>query len=208
MDSKSRLDKFEKRRKTKRRIMLLLLIAGVLVIILAGKWLLGGGSNEASKQPSENENIKITDDGQDADNAGDEGQKAEDAEQEEDQDAEKDNEQDKEVKKEKIASDDENVSEAYTGDWKPAGTNQSGPHTTDYNEGSADRKEIQHAAAAATGLNENDLTTYWVGNAGDQKVTTTIYNSDQTQIYRVALSWIDNEGWKVEKVEKLKEPAH
>ncbi|MDY0396823.1 YrrS family protein [Virgibacillus halophilus] len=205
MDSKSRLDKFEKRRKNKKRISLLLLIAGVLVVVLAGIWLFGNGSNEASNQPAENENIKITEDD------GDNGHETNDTEQADKDDSEKDKEDstdDKEINKKKVETDDSNVVEAYTADWDPAGTDQSGPHTTNYDDGSEDRKEIAHAAADATGLDENDLTTYWVGNAGDQNVTTTIYNSDQSEIYRVALSWVENKGWQVTKVEKLKEPAH
>ncbi|MDY0405502.1 YrrS family protein [Virgibacillus sp. 179-BFC.A HS] len=112
------------------------------------------------------------------------------------------------MNKKEVESSDSNVVEAFTADWQPVGTEQTGPHTTNYDDGSQDRKEIKHAAAMATGLDENNMTTYWVGNAGDQKVTTTVFNGNQSEIYRVSLTWHDGQGWQVNKVEKLKEPAH
>ena len=42
-----------------------------------------------------------------------------------------------------VPSTDENVTKAYTGDWEPIGTTQTGEHVTDYSDGSADRNEIK-----------------------------------------------------------------
>src|SRR5699024_7769934 len=69
-----------------------------------------------------------------------------------------------------IHSSDPNVIEAYTGDWQAIGTDQEGPHTTVYTDGSQDRIEIKQAVLSITELNEGDLVEHWVGNGGDQKV--------------------------------------
>src|SRR5699024_11189719 len=99
---------------------------------------------------------------------------------------------------------DNNVSKAYTGNWKPVGTIQDGPHTTNYNNGSIDRKEIKEAVSIATGVDENQMIEHWIGNGGDQKVIATIQDQTDSVFYRVYLEWIDEEGWKPTKVEQLK----
>ena len=115
-----------------------------------------------------------------------------------------DREDNAEVETEEIESTDDNVIEAYTGKWQPNGTIQEGPHTTNYDDGSQDRIEIKQAVMSATGLGE-DLTEHWIGNGGDQKVIATVANPGNTEIYRVYLSWIDQEGWQVTQIERLKE---
>ena len=68
-----------------------------------------------------------------------------------------------------MPSTDENVAKAYTGDWEPIGTSQTGEHSaTDYTDGSADRIEIKQAVAAATGISADNMIEWWIGNAGDQ----------------------------------------
>src|SRR5699024_2615670 len=118
---------------------------------------------------------------------------------ESDEDDDKDeNDEDKEQKKEddegeieteEVEPSDANVSKAYTGNWEPVGTKQSGPHTTNYDDGSQDRIEIKKAVQLATGL--QDMTEVWVGNGGDQKVIATVTSPDKTDIYPVYLSWVD-----------------
>ena len=53
-------------------------------------------------------------------------------------------EEDDEAETKEVPSTDENVAKAYTGDWEPIGTSQTGEHSaTDYTDGSADRIEIR-----------------------------------------------------------------
>lgn len=100
-------------------------------------------------------------------------------------------------------SDEAEDDEAASGEWDPVGTEQSGEHTTNYSEGSQDRTEIKRASSIATGISEDDMIEWWVGNAGDQQVETTISNSAQTTTYRVLLRWVDNQGWQPVQVEEL-----
>lgn len=106
---------------------------------------------------------------------------------------------------EKIESDDPNVIEAFRGNWPPIGTIQEEPHTTDYSDGSQDRIEIKRAVSLVTKIDENDMTELWVGNDGHQKVVATVTNKEKTDIYRIYLTWIENEGWQVTQGERIKE---
>ena len=101
---------------------------------------------------------------------------------------------------------DDNVKAAVTGNWPPIGTSQTGPHdTTDFNEGSLDRLEIRKAVSYVTGIPEEHLMEWWIGNGGHQKVIATVSErtEGETETYRVFLTWIDGEGWQPTKVETL-----
>ena len=107
---------------------------------------------------------------------------------------------------EEVPSTDANVKKAYTSDWEPIGTTQTGEHSaTDFSDGSADRNEIKQAIAAATGISADSMIEWWVGNAGDQQVTATVSDTQKVTIARVQLSWVDGEGWQVTLVEELNE---
>lgn len=208
----SRLNKFEKRRKNTKSISVLLIIGGILIIILAGIWLFGGGNDEENAdQPDEaSEDIVINEDNntEDDSNADNENSDAdsgntEETEDDSNNDQNSDEENNEDVETEEVEPSDENVSKAYTGNWEPIGTEQEGPHTTTYEEGTADRRELKQAASLATGIAENDMIEWWYENGGDQKVIATVSNNAQTEIYRVYLSWIDDEGWQPTKVEEL-----
>lgn len=215
-DRVSRVDKFEKRRKNSKSISILVVIGVVLLVFLLGFWLFGGKDDEAAKDKnnnaasqSEEKNSEL-----DGDEERDQFTRIEEKEEQaSDQDANQE-QQDKEgetsetnaaVETEQVQPSDDNVIEAYIGDWQPIGTEQSGTHTTDYNDGSQDRKEIAKAVSDVTGLQEQSMVTHWVGNGGEQKVEATVSNANNSQIYRVYLTWIDERGWKPTKVEKLKQ---
>lgn len=205
-DKDSRINKFEKRRKTTKSITILLLLGSVLIIVLLLMWIFGGNDKE-SKGP-EGASSEIQRDENDSDdrrNEEDTDESTDEAESdkkksEDDEDEDKDED---EVETEKVEPSDDNVTEAYTGNWKAVGTEQSGSHTTNYDEGSQDRIEMESAIQLATGL--DDMTALWIGNGGDQKVIATVSSSDNSEIYRVYLSWIEGEGWQPAKVEELKE---
>lgn len=115
-------------------------------------------------------------------------------------------EEDDEAETKEVPSTDEIVAKAYTGDWEPIGTSQTGEHSaTDYTDGSADRIEIKQGVAAATGISADNMIEWWIGNAGDQQVTATVSDTQKEKIARVQLKWVDGEGWQVTLVEELNE---
>ncbi|WP_164216270.1 YrrS family protein [Virgibacillus sp. YIM 98842] len=211
-DRHSRVDKFEKRRKNTKYISTLLITGSVLLVVLFGIWIFGGGDNDmadSDDSPSDentanNDEIIIEDKSDEETEDTDVNENDENSE-DADEDEEDNSELNGDVEIEEVDSNDGNVIAAYTGNWQPVGTEQEGPHTTDYSDGSQDRIEIEEAVIYATGLNENDITTHWVGNDGDQRVVATVSDGDHTEIYRVFLSWIDGEGWQPTKVEELEE---
>lgn len=105
-------------------------------------------------------------------------------------------------------SSDPNVLQAVKNpNWQPIGTSQTGVHTTNYSDGSVDRREMERAMSYATGLAEEDMIVWWVGRGDipNQQAVGTITSKDQTKIFRVYLEWVDGMGWKPTKVEYLKE---
>lgn len=205
----SRVDKYEKRRKNTKLLSLFIVLASILVVVLLGSLIFGGDDNE-TEQPADESLQEDTDansesDEQDASadreteaNDSDEGTSSED-----DSDTEKENNE--EVNTERVESSDDNVIEAYTGNWQPVGTEQSEPHTINFSEGSQDRQEMRTAVAAATGLNETDFIMWWIEGNGEQRVINTVSDPDETEIYRVYNTWIPNKGWQPTKVEELRE---
>lgn len=215
IDNQSRSNKFEKRRKNTKKISILMIIASILIVILLAIWLFGGKEKDTSTPDTdtpESESMAIegnpNSDNQD-ENSSEVNEEAEDLPNENfendiDEDLEINENGDIEVEIEQVDPSDDDVIEAYTGDWPPVGTEQEGAHTTNYNDGSQDRIEIKQAIMSVTGLSE-DLIEHWIGNGGDQKVIATVANQENLEFYRIYLSWIDNQGWQVTKVERLKE---
>lgn len=215
-DNKTRKNKFEKRRKNTKLISILLIVGGILLIVLIAIWLFGGKDNKPVETKNEPQNAEENIDN-DAEKDNEDFQKAENNEKEseianEQEDAvnnsgEKSNEDDDtdvntEIEVESVEPSDDNVAKAYRGNWEPIGTNQSEPHTTVYAEESTDRNEIEQAIRIATGL--DDMITWWLTNDGPEKTVATVSDRDQTQTYRVYLSWIENQGWQPTVVEELK----
>ncbi|HEX6595109.1 MAG TPA: DUF1510 family protein [Bacillota bacterium] len=198
----SRVDKFQKRRNMTKTISLLMIIGSILFIVLS--WILiFGGSEDASTTDESKENKTIAvEDKDETEDEKDEDPKI--ADENSDEDDESDDEDDEEeVEIEQIESSDDNVVEAYTGNWSPIGTEQQGEHITQYEKGSQDWKEMHEAIEVATKLQEEHMITHWIGNDGEQKVVATVSDRELESIYRVYLSWIDGEGWQPTKVEVL-----
>lgn len=199
---RSRSNKYEKRRRNNKAISILLIVAIVLTVLLIFVLLFGGSDKSEDKvEDKPVGQLTFTEDNKNDDEATDEvDTEQEDKELNEDDD---DNHDNSEIKVTEIDSTDANVIEAYTGNWEALGTEQTGPHTTSYTKGSPDRVEISEAVLFVTGLNANDYVEHWIGNGGDQKVIATVSNTEQTEIYRVYLTWIDEKGWQPTQVEKL-----
>ncbi|MBR3120226.1 YrrS family protein [Paenibacillus sp. 7884-2] len=209
-DKHSRLNKFEKRRKNTKLISIFLIAGALLIIILLGMWLFGGGDDETEEQTGNNENessdfLITEEDEEDAEGNNPEQEESENdlASDEEAENENEENNADEEIETESAEPSDDNVAEAYTGDWSPVGTEQEGPHTTTFDEGSQDRIEMRRAITQATGLTGDDMIEWWIENGGDQKVIATVSDTAETEVFRVFLSWVDNEGWQPTKVEIL-----
>ncbi|APC48185.1 hypothetical protein BME96_08350 [Virgibacillus halodenitrificans] len=208
----SRVDKFEKRRKNTKSISILLILGAVLLILLIGIWIFGGGDKEKTTdqtQPSSQEEQNSTDEENESfyekeSKEDTETDQEENSSSENDGNIDKEDEEQEEIEKQEVDSSDENVLKAYTADWKPIGTEQEEPHTTNYSDGSQDRIEIKEAVLMVTDIPEQNLVMHWVGNGGDQKVEATVSNEDNSEIYRVYLSWVEGEGWQPTKLEELK----
>ncbi|GIO27625.1 YrrS family protein [Ornithinibacillus bavariensis] len=215
-DRNSRVNKFEKRRKNTKLISTLIIVASFLVVFLIGLWIFG-----PDKEPKDDIAApKTTVDDKTADNdAGTTDDETEDTEQNSSQNQEESsqsNENDTDKTDESFANENvetepanpidssDNVIEAYTANWSPIGTNQTGPHTTQFDDDSQDWKEMEQAIRLATGLAEGDMITWFIGNGGDQKAIGTVTNKAESEIYRVYISWIDNQGWQPTLVERLK----
>lgn len=125
---------------------------------------------------------------------------------EEEVEEEEDIEEDSEVADvEEVESDDPLVEEAYTGEWSPIGTSQSGEHTTDFSDGSQDRVEISEAVSSVTGLEAGSMTEWWIGGNGPSQVEATVSSQDESEVYRVYLQFVEEEGWQPTRVELLSE---
>lgn len=99
-------------------------------------------------------------------------------------------------------SDDPNVIESVVNpNWKPVGTEQSGEHIAVYS--GIDWDEMVKAISYATGLSQEEFTIRFLGNNGPNKSVGTIYTKNKEEMYRVYIEWVDEQGWKPTKVEKL-----
>ncbi|GGE43102.1 putative membrane protein YrrS [Pullulanibacillus camelliae] len=86
---------------------------------------------------------------------------------------------------------------ALTGPWKPIGTSQSEPHTTNYDQGSVDWNERVKAMSIATGISEGDMVVVWLGNGGaPDKSLGKVHAKGSNTTYDVLLQWVKNKGWK------------
>ncbi|WP_217586786.1 YrrS family protein [Lentibacillus saliphilus] len=214
LDGRSRMDKFEKRRKNSKSISIFLVIGSILIVLLIALMVFGGRDDKADEETPGDERSQLqsesdrdletethdeeTEDGQaDTDTPGQEND--ENGESETPEEAQNDGE------KEQLESEDDIVIESFTDNWAPIGTEQTGPHTVVYEAGSQDRIEMEQAIRVATGLSETDMVTWWLERNGDQKVRATVSNKNQDETYRVYLSWIDKEGWQPTQVDVLKE---
>ncbi|MFS0751359.1 YrrS family protein [Oceanobacillus sp. 1P07AA] len=214
--NQTRSDKFEKRRKSTKAITIGIIAASILVIILLGIWVFGGTGGE-EQNAEENENTSsdegsdflITEPDEEEDennNSTDNEESGQDEENESSEENNDNDEQDNEqnnVETESAEPSDDNVSEAYTGNWEPIGTEQEGPHTTIYDDGSQDRIEIKEATSMVTNIDPDNMVEWRVENGGDQKVVATVSDMDETKVFRVYLQWVDGEGWQPTKVEEL-----
>ncbi|WP_053364171.1 YrrS family protein [Bacillus sp. FJAT-27251] len=88
--------------------------------------------------------------------------------------------------------------------WEPVGTSQSGEHAAVYDKNHVDWQEMLEAISYATGIDQGNMTVWFLGNnGGPNSAAGTVSEKGANQKYRVAIEWVDNEGWKPVKVEEL-----
>lgn len=203
MAGNSRVNKYDKRRKNTKSLTIFTILGSVLLVVFIALLIFDGGNNKDVADQSET-NQSASESGGDAngDKQPENNSEGESDNKSSDSDEKKKNED--EVEKQEVEPSDDNVVKAYTGNWEPVGTEQTGSHSINYDEGSKDRIEMSKAVSTATDLNSDSLTMWWIARNGDQKVEVTASNANESKTYRVYLTWIENEGWKPTKVEELK----
>ncbi|MCM3669978.1 YrrS family protein [Mesobacillus maritimus] len=88
--------------------------------------------------------------------------------------------------------------------WKPVGTTQTGEHAAVYDDSSVDWQEMLKAISYATNIDVNNMTVWRLGNNGSpQHAIGTVSEKGGSTTYRVAIEWVDGEGWKPVKMEEL-----
>lgn len=195
----SRAERLKKRRNTKRNVIFFSCLGFFFLVTLF--FLIATGNKEKNEETGKKETVEI---GEQEDTVEENDEQARDATSDDIEDDEEYNVYE-DVEVEEINSTDENVIVAYRGDWQPIGTTQTGEHITNYNDGSQDRTEIKRAVSYVTNIEEDDMIEHWIGNDGHQKVQATVSSKTTGQFYRVYLTWVDEQGWKPTKVERLKE---
>lgn len=215
----SRVNKFERKRKHTKLFSLISILGGLAVVILIAVIITGGKDSKAVNDTTEKPKVELNEkkpkdkavaQKEDAKKEKDI-EKAEEPEEPEIEEPEAETpaeepvpEAETDVKTERVETSDPNVADAFTGNWEPIGTSQTGAHRTNYENGSQDRQEMEQAIQLATGI--ESMTVWWLERGSEQTVKATISNKqDKSEVYRVTLEWIDGAGWRPAQVELLKE---
>lgn len=213
----SRFGKREKRKKTNIILNSLIAFVIVLIIVVSAKIFFGGNNDQAvpadeqtaseSKQNESNQedqdNEIEQDKSKDKENADKESDKEE--KEAEENEAEDEPEEDKEQVVTEGGSGPDVEKTIENPAWKPVGTSQSGEHTAVYDQNHVDWQEMLSAISYATGIEQGNMTVWFLGNNGPNSSVGTISTKDQSEKYRVYIDWVDGEGWKPSKVEVLNE---
>lgn len=215
IDSGSRLNLRDKKRKINRFYNIAITIVIVLIFAVGGTILFSGagedtgqpagnsaGGQEPGSQPAAQETDEENSDSDSEAAAEDAEESAESEEESESSEEEADNPELKEIEE-----NDSNVEKAYTSEeWAPVGTEQTGEHATDFSKGSADWNEMTRALSASTGIGAADMTIWWLENGGSPNTAIgTVSAKNDPKTYRVFLEWVEGGGWKAVKVHELKE---
>jgi cell division protein FtsB len=220
----SRYAKRDKRRKTNIVLNTLIAIVTLLILVIGYQLMFGGSDAEKTAKYNAQPDIKLANEQNSnekaiADNKEeiDEVDKVEaDKELEEASAEEADSEE--MVDEESIAEDpfeQATITEGEPGSgiaevienpgWSPIGTTQTEHHSTDYTKGSTDWNEMTKALSYATGIPESDMIIWFLGNnGGPNDAVGTISPKDKSVKYKVYITWVENQGWKPTKIEKVK----
>jgi len=200
-NSNSRANRHLKKQKQKKRIVFLIGLGALFCVFLI-TWITVG-NNESKEEPQKSEAELATGQQEEDNHSNEDTSVNNETSQLEDEENSDDQKPDSDIRE--VESDENDVEKAYEGEWEPVETEQSGEHVTNYDDGSDDRKEIKQAVTEATGIDSDNIIEHWIGNNGEQKVEATVSDTGNKTSYRVYLSWINEEGWQVDRVDKLKE---
>jgi septal ring-binding cell division protein DamX len=214
----SRYEKRDKRRKTNIVLNILIGVVAVLILVIGSQLIFGGSDAEKTAKYNEQPDIKL---------ANEESKEETDKEKDAVKESDKSNEELDEDGN-GIPDEDEKIEEESTEDpfeqatitegepgsgvtetienpgWSPVGTSQTEPHSANYDKGSQDWAEMTKALSYATGIPESDMIIWFLGNNGSPNdAVGTISPKDKSSKYKVYITWIENEGWKPTKIEKL-----
>ena len=204
----SRVNRFEKKRKNTKLISTLYSVSGLLVVLLIGLFVFGGDDLEETANEADTGQMEETASAADEETAAVE--EPEEKEEPELEVIESESTSDPAAEGVEIEEletyTDDNVSRAYTGNWRPVETKQEGPHQSSWEQGSLDWQEMMKAVSIATGLPQDTMIQWWVdGEAGSNSDrVATVSSQNESEIYRVFVSWVEEQGWKADKVEVLK----
>ncbi|RDI44078.1 YrrS family protein [Falsibacillus pallidus] len=220
----SRSSQRAKRRKTNIILNSLIILVIILILVVGSKIFLGGKdpvkeqgasqhepkttepSGSESDDSSQNNSEDANSDQSNTDESGDKNADSSDENKQQDTQEEQPAADLGEANEVPDDSNDPNVAKTYENpDWSPVGTSQSGDHVSSYDEGTPDWNEKVKALSYATGIPQDNMTVWFIGNGGSPDSSVgTVASKDQTQKYRVFLQWVDGEGWKPTKVQELK----
>lgn len=211
----SRFGKREKRKKTNIILNSLIAFVIVLIIVVSAKIFFGGNNDQAvpadEQTASESKQNESSQEDQDNDIEQDKSKDKEKADKESDKEekeaeeneAENESEEDKEQVVTEGGSGPDVEKTIENPAWKPVGTSQSGEHAAVYDQNHVDWQEMLSAISYATGIEQGNMTVWFLGNNGPNSSVGTISTKDQSEKYRVYIDWVDGEGWKPSKVEVL-----
>ncbi|SNZ11156.1 Protein of unknown function [Terribacillus aidingensis] len=199
----SRLNNRNQRRKPKKWLSLVLALVGAAVVVVLLIAVLNNKPTASNETADDDQNKQTIADQVSGNSASDD----ENKEQSDEEKKEEEDKEEKDSKKEEVEPSDDNVKEAYKKDWEPIGTEQSGAHTTTFQKGTTDWNEILQAVGGAVGLDPATMTPWAIENNGNggNDILATISGPGSDETFRVYASWVDGDGWKVTKVEVLKE---
>ncbi|MFC7393246.1 YrrS family protein [Scopulibacillus cellulosilyticus] len=85
-----------------------------------------------------------------------------------------------------------------------ASTANESNHTASYDKGSADWNAQLAAVSSATGISQDNMVVYWLGNGGgpNSSLARVAPKDNAGQKYVVHLTWKQGEGWKADSVKK------
>ncbi|MER2088600.1 MAG: DUF1510 family protein [Sporosarcina sp.] len=220
----SRVERKKGRNRTNRMLNILIAVVVLLIIITASLIFTGNDDNQTADEKevantektnddsdSEDTGTAVVDD-EDEDNASNgeendsESTTVNESGETEDPDASEDGKDDEGAGMVTYGpSDDKVVAETVVNAaWKPIGTTQTGDHVSLYDGSSVDWNEKKQALAYATGLSQDSMIFWKIKNGGGpQKSVGIVSSKDSSEKYRVYLEWIDGQGWKPVKMDKL-----
>ncbi|MBD1382056.1 DUF1510 family protein [Metabacillus arenae] len=227
----TRYQKRDKRRKANLVLNILIGIVTVLILVIGSQLLLGGDDQrQASTESNEKKNSEqIANENTNKNRASDDQEVDDETSNDTNESSAEENLKDKAEEEEKAAKEKEENKEEINPDdpfananvkeggadgnvkqtienpnWDPIGTEQSGEHSATYDKSSQDWAEMTQAMSYATGISEDDMIIWFLGNGGSpQDAKGTISTKDKSEKYRVSLHWVEGEGWKPTKVEVL-----